>query len=196
MISMRSRKRSGNGLEHVGGGDEQHVAQIERLAEVVVAERRVLLRIEHLEQRRGRIALEARRELVDLIEHEHRVARAGLAQALDDVAGQRADVGAPVAADLRLVVHAAEARAHELQVRAPARCSGRARSCPRPAVPRSTGSGCAPPGSACAPRDTRGCAASPSRARSDPRRVPDVRARCRCPRRLVLLHGSATSQSR
>ncbi|MGY4416111.1 hypothetical protein ACVWW4_007847 [Bradyrhizobium sp. LB7.1] len=33
--------------------------------------------------------------------------------ALDDVAGQRTDIGAPVAADLGLVMHAAEADAHE-----------------------------------------------------------------------------------
>ena len=44
----------------------------------------------------------------------HAVARAGLADRLDDVAGQGADVGAPVAADLGLVVHAAQADAHEL----------------------------------------------------------------------------------
>ena len=34
-------------------------------------------------------------------------------------AGQRADVGAPVAADLRLVVDAAEAHAHELAAHGP-----------------------------------------------------------------------------
>ena len=84
-------------------------------AEIVVAEGRVLLRIEHFEQRRGRVAVKAAgAELVDLVEHHHAVARARLAQALDDVARQRADVGAPVAADLRLVVHAAQAHAHEL----------------------------------------------------------------------------------
>jgi hypothetical protein len=64
---------------------------------------------------RGGIALDAAAELVDLVEHQHRVARAGLAQRLDDVARQRADVGAPVAADLGLVVRAAEARALELE---------------------------------------------------------------------------------
>ncbi len=53
-------------------------------------------------------------ELVDLVEHHHAVARARLADRLDDVAGQRADIGAPVAADFRLVVDAAEADAHEL----------------------------------------------------------------------------------
>ncbi len=93
--------------------------QVERHAEVVVAERGVLLRVEHFEQRRRRIALDAAPELVDLVEHQHGVARAGLAQRLDDVARQRADVGAPVAADLGLVVHATEADAHELAAQRP-----------------------------------------------------------------------------
>ena len=41
------------------------------------------------------------------------IARAHLADRLDDVAGQRADVGAPMAANFRLVVDAAETDAHE-----------------------------------------------------------------------------------
>ena len=53
-------------------------------------------------------------ELVHFVEHHHHVARAGLFQALDDVARQRADVGAAVSAYLRLVVHAAQTHAHEL----------------------------------------------------------------------------------
>ena len=53
-------------------------------------------------------------ELVDFVEHQHAVTRADLAQALDDVAGQRADLGAAVAADLGLVVNATEADAREL----------------------------------------------------------------------------------
>ncbi len=60
--------------------------------------------------------MDASAELVDLVEHHHAVARAGLADRLDDVAGQRADIGAPVAADFRLVVDAAERHAHELPV--------------------------------------------------------------------------------
>src|SRR5690606_24631141 len=43
------------------------------------------------------------------------VARARLADALDDRARHRADVRAPVPANLRLVVHAAQACAHELE---------------------------------------------------------------------------------
>ena len=82
--------------------------------EIIVAERVVLLRIQNLEQRRARVALNAGAEFVDLVEHHHAVARAGLADRLDDVARQRADIGAPVAADFRLVVDAAERHAHEL----------------------------------------------------------------------------------
>ena len=39
-----------NGIEHIRGGDEHHVRQIERHAEIVVAERKVLLRVENFEQ--------------------------------------------------------------------------------------------------------------------------------------------------
>ena len=101
-------------LEQVGGGDEHHLREVVGDAEVVIAERDVLLRVEHLEQRRRRIAAEVGADLVDLVEHEDRVAGARLVDALEDAAGQRADVGAAVAADLGLVAHAAEREAHEL----------------------------------------------------------------------------------
>ena len=39
-------------VEHVRGGDEQHLRQIERHVEIMIPERVVLFRIEHLEQRR------------------------------------------------------------------------------------------------------------------------------------------------
>ena len=104
---------AGNGIEHVGGGDEHDLREIEGDAEIVVAKGRVLLRVEHLEQRRRRIAVEAGAELVDLVEHHHRIARAGLADRLDDVARQGADIGAPMPPDLGFVVHAAEAQPNE-----------------------------------------------------------------------------------
>ena len=75
--------------------------------------------IEDLEQGRARVAPEVHADLVDLVEHEHRVVRPGRLDALDDPAGQRADVGAPVAADLGLVVDAAEAHPHELAAHRP-----------------------------------------------------------------------------
>ena len=101
-------------VEQVGRGDEQDLAEVERHLEVVVLEGVVLLRVEDLEQGRARVAPEVHADLVDLVEHEHRVVGAGGLDALDDPTGQRADVGAPVAADLGLVVDAAEAHPHEL----------------------------------------------------------------------------------
>ena len=58
--------------------------------------------------------METGAELVHLVEHHHRIARAGLADRLDDIAGQGADISAPMAADLGFVVHAAEAQPREL----------------------------------------------------------------------------------
>src|SRR4029079_13405706 len=55
-----------------------------------------------------------RADLVHLVEHHHRVLRAGLLEGPHDAAGQRADVRAPVAADLGLVVDPAERDPDEL----------------------------------------------------------------------------------
>ena len=107
-------QRAGDRVQHVGGGDEDDAAQVERHVEVIVAEGAVLLRVEHFQHRRRRIAVHAGAHLVDLVQHQHAVARARLPDRLDDVAGQRADVGPPMAADLGLVVHAAQADAREL----------------------------------------------------------------------------------
>src|SRR5205823_13720718 len=79
----------------------------------------VLLGIEHLEQRRGRIAAEVLAELVDLVEQEQRVGRAGLLQVGHDLARERADVGPAVATDLRLVADSAERLAGEIAARRP-----------------------------------------------------------------------------
>src|SRR5258706_332962 len=107
-------QRPRDGVEDVRRGDENQPRKVVGYAEIVVAERVVLSRIEHFEQGRGRIAVEPGAELVDFVEHHDAVARAGLLYRLNDVAGQRAYVGAPVPAYLGLVVHAAERHAHEL----------------------------------------------------------------------------------
>jgi len=83
----------------------------------VVAEGVVLLGVQHLEQRRRRVAVErVATKLIDLVEHDDAVVRAALFEGLHDEAGHRADVCAPMAADLRLRVHAAERDAVELAV--------------------------------------------------------------------------------
>ena len=71
-------------------------------------------RVEHLEQRRRRVAAPVGADLVDLVEHDHRVHRPGVAQRTDEPSGKRADVGPSVAADLGLVPDAAERHADEL----------------------------------------------------------------------------------
>ena len=88
--------------------------EVELDVEVVVAERVVLRRIEHLEQRRRRVAAPVGADLVDLVQHDHRVHRPGVAKRADEASRKRADVGAAVPADLGLVSDAAERHADEL----------------------------------------------------------------------------------
>ena len=108
------QQRAGDRLGLVGGRDEDDLGQVELDVEVVVAERGVLRRVEHLEQGRAGVAAPVGADLVDLVEEDDRVHRAGVAQGAHQAARQRADVGAPVAADLGLVAHAAQRHADEL----------------------------------------------------------------------------------
>ena len=109
--AVHQRRRD---VERIRRGDEHHARQVVVDLQIVVVERVVLLGIEHLEQGRGRIAAEIGAHLVDLVQQEQRIRGLRLAHRLDDLAGHRADIGAPVAADLGLVAHAAERHAHEL----------------------------------------------------------------------------------
>lgn len=85
----------------------------------MIAEIAVLFRIKHFKQGRGGIAAEVVAELVDFVKHDHGVARSGLFHGLDDAPGERADVGAPVASDFRLVPHAAKRYALEFAAKRP-----------------------------------------------------------------------------
>ncbi|MNM76611.1 hypothetical protein D3C81_884380 [compost metagenome] len=82
----------------------------------MVVECVVLLGVEHFQQRRGRIAAEVHRHLVDLVQHEQRVLAADLVEVLHDAARHRTDIGTTVATDLGFVAHAAQRHAHELAV--------------------------------------------------------------------------------
>src|SRR5207244_11370616 len=64
-------------------------------------------------------ARECQGGLVDLVQHKARAPRGGAAEPLADLARQRSDVGAPVAADLGLVPHAAERDSVELAAERP-----------------------------------------------------------------------------
>src|SRR5579871_129150 len=79
-----------NRIQLVRRADKQHLAQIERLIQIVVPERIVLLRIQRLQQRTRRIAPEIAAQLVDLIQHEHRVLHLNPLQVLNNLPRQRA----------------------------------------------------------------------------------------------------------
>ena len=112
-------QRPGDGVEHVGRGEEQHVRQVEVDLQVVVAERVVLRGVEDLEQRGRRVAPPVGADLVDLVQHHHRVLRPGVLQRPHDPPRQRADVGPAVPADLGLVVDAAQGDSNELPPQGP-----------------------------------------------------------------------------
>ena len=103
--------------EAVRGGHEHHVRQVVVHLEVVVREGRVLLGVQHLQQRGGRVPAPVRAELVDLVQQEERVRRLRLLHALDHLAGHGADIGPAMAAHLGLVAHAAQRHAHEVAPR-------------------------------------------------------------------------------
>ena len=108
---MRSRSGAGDRVERVRRGDEHHVREVERHVEVVVAEGRVLLGVEHLEHRADAGSPRKSAPILSISSIMNtRVVGAGVAQRADDRARHRADVGAAVAADLGLVAHAADAR--------------------------------------------------------------------------------------
>ena len=134
-------QRARDVLDEVRGRDEHHLGQIERHAEVVIGERVVLRRVEDLEQRGRGIAVIRAAELVDLVEQEHRVLAAGLLHALEDAAGQRADVRAAMAADVGLVARAAERDRGRTCAPSRARSTSRSTSCRRPADRRTAGCG-------------------------------------------------------
>ncbi len=103
-----------NGLGRVGGGDEEDSRQVERQIEIVVAKRRVLGRVEDFQECGGRIAPIVAAELVDFIQHQQRILDLGAAEGLQHAARHSADVRAAMAAQLRLVVQAAETKSLEL----------------------------------------------------------------------------------
>ncbi len=80
--------------------------QIELDVEIVIPERVILGWVEHLKQRCRRVAAPVRTDLVDLIQHDHGIQ-----------SRQRANVRAAMAANLRLVAHAAKRHPDELPAR-------------------------------------------------------------------------------
>ena len=106
-------QRRRNGVQHVGRGDEEHLAQIVFDVEIVIHEHVILFWIEHFEQGRGRVATEVHRHLVDFVQHEDGIPGAGLLHHLKNLARQGANVCPAMAANLGLIAHAAEGKPDE-----------------------------------------------------------------------------------
>ncbi len=106
-------QRLRNGVQDVGGADEHDFREVVLDVEIMIGERVVQLGIEDFHQRGGWIAAEIHGHLVDFVEDENRIDRAGLLHHLDDLAGKGADVGAAMAADFGFIANAAEGDADE-----------------------------------------------------------------------------------
>ena len=102
----------------VGGGDEQHVAEVKWDIKIVILKSLVLFRVQHFQQGTGRIAAVVPCQLVDLIQQDDRVGGLGGIDGTDDAAGHCADVCTAVAADLGFIMHAAKAHAGKVAVHA------------------------------------------------------------------------------
>src|SRR5262249_44690488 len=94
--------------------DEKYSRKIEREIEIMIRERVVLLRIKDFEQSRCRIAAIIGAELVNLVEHHHRIVPPRATNRLNDAAGHRTDIRAPVATQFSFIAHAAETQSLKL----------------------------------------------------------------------------------
>ena len=74
----------------------------------MIGEHRILLRIEHLQHRAGRIALVIAGHFVDLIDQEDRIHRLCLFHRLDETARHAAQIRAAMAADLAFILDTAQ----------------------------------------------------------------------------------------
>ena len=106
-------------IQRVGGRYEHHLGKVIVQIQIMVVKRRILLGIQHFQQRRTRVAAPIRTELVNLVQEKQRVGHAGFFDVLNNLARHCSDISAAVSADFRLVAHAAQRRAHELAPRRP-----------------------------------------------------------------------------
>lgn len=80
----------------------------------MIGKRVILFRVENLQQSCRGITAILGGELIYFVEQEHRIAHTSSLHGLDNTSRQRADVGAAMATNLRLVVDTAQRDAREL----------------------------------------------------------------------------------
>ena len=106
-------QRLRNGVQHVGGANEHYFRKIVFHVEIVIGEGVIQFGIENFHERCGRIAAEVSGHFVHFVKNEDWVNGAGLLHHLDDLARQRANVGAAMAANFSLVANAAQRNANK-----------------------------------------------------------------------------------
>ena len=103
-----------DGIERVGRGNEQNLAQVVFYFQVVIGEGGVLLRVQHFEQGRAGVAAEVAAHFINLVENDDGVRHAHLFNLGNNAAGHGPHVGFTVPANFGFVAHAPQAHADVL----------------------------------------------------------------------------------
>ena len=80
----------------------------------MVTESEILLRVQHFQQRRSRIASKITAHLVDFVKQKDRIHGPCALHSFDNTPRDGTHIGAPMSADFRLVTHAAQRHLHKL----------------------------------------------------------------------------------
>ena len=108
------KQRHRDGVQRVGRGDKEDLGKIILQIKVVIHEGIVLFRVEHFQQGRGGVATVVGGHLVHFVQAEEGIVELHPLEGLDDLARQRAHIGAAVPPDFGLVAHAAKGEAHKI----------------------------------------------------------------------------------
>src|SRR4029078_11890609 len=82
---FHSIQQRGRNIERIRRRNEHPIGEVVSDLDVMIDERVVLFRIEHFEQRAGRVAAEIHAHLVDFVEQKERIAYGDLRQVLKDL---------------------------------------------------------------------------------------------------------------
>ena len=118
------QQRPGDGVQGVGGGDKEHVGQVEGHLQEVVPEGGILLSVQYLQQSGGRVSPLIVAQLIDLIQQQQRVTAVRLLDGGNDTAGHGPHIGLAVAPDLGLIMDAAQGNAGHIPVDGPGHTGG------------------------------------------------------------------------
>ena len=112
-------ERRRNRVQHICRRDKEDLRKIVFDVKIVILEHVVLFRIEHFQERRAWVAAKIGAELIDFVEQQNWIHRARFLHHLNDLTGQRANIGAAMPSNFGFVTDASQAEPHELSARSP-----------------------------------------------------------------------------